>query len=135
MRVTRPLIVHRSSELSLPHVPLWHITSVDVRSRSLHLAAHTSLSLVYYIETASRIYHIHCVKVIQNGLQSVVSLNKVANLATTFETTLVAAVGKFKICHHPLQVSNKNIHVYPAALQLKLLPMKPWRLHPLKLLH
>ena len=36
---------------------------------------------------------------------------------TAFKTTLAAAAGKIKTCHHLLQISNVAVHKYP-ALQL-----------------
>ena len=62
---------------------------------------------------------------IQNGLESVVSLNEVV---TIFETTLATAcaAGRVETCLHPLQVSSVAIHVYPAIqlMQAKVFPMK-----------
>ena len=43
---------------------------------------------------------------IQNGLKSAVSLNSLANLATTFKTTSAAAAGKVNTCYHHLQRSH-----------------------------
>ena len=49
-------------------------------------------------------------------------------LATTFKTALTAAAAKVKACHHPLQVSDVAIQVYPALqlMQVKVLPIKFW---------
>ena len=57
-------------------------------------------------------------------------------MATTSDTTSVAAAGKVETCHYHLQVANYiDIHVYPALqlMQAKFLPMKFWGYESFKL--
>ena len=46
----------------------------------------------------------------------ILSLNEVA---TTFKTTLAAAVGKVKSYYFPLHVLNVSIHIYPAPFLMQ----------------
>ena len=47
-------------------------------------------------------------------------------MATILETASMAPAAKVKACHHPFQVSDVSIQVYPALqlMQAKVLPIK-----------
>ena len=63
------------------------------------------------------------------GFKSLVNLNEVT---TTINTTSVAAAGKVKTPHHPLQLSNIAVHVHP-SLQAKIFTNKILRMEILQM--
>ena len=75
------------------------------------------------------------------GICRLATLNKVASLATIFETTSAAATDNVKTCHHPFQVSNSHLHVSCSTidisqqfsnkvLRMKILWMASWPRKP-----
>ena len=59
---------------------------------------------------------------VQNGLKVQLGGEPVA----TFKTASTAAAAKIKACHHPLQVTDVTIQIYPALqlMRAKVLPIK-----------
>ena len=77
--------------------------------------------LIIYTKLPSGLLSQFTIGAIWNILNSVVSLNNVASLAITTSRLQLE-----NTCHHPLQVSNVAVHVYPAlqSMQVKLLLIK-----------